>query len=86
MTDKNVRIFMYLYDRQALGYVKIIKGQPFYGFNGGEATLFTEEEARRLCSKFSNSYICELEMPRPTTKEQRKEKKEKSAEIIVTYI
>lgn len=64
MTDKNIKIFMYLRNGQDLGYVKTIEEQSFYGFTREEATLFTEKEARKLCSNFSNKYICRLIIPK----------------------
>ena len=84
MANKNVKIFMYLRDKQTLGYVKIIENQPRYGFSRNEATLFTEEEARKLCSTFSNKYICKLIIPKNDIKKRRYI--ETSAEIITEYI
>lgn len=84
MANKNVKIFMYLRDGQNLGYVKIIEGRFFYGFTREEATLFTEEKARKLCSKFSNRYICKLIIPKNNIK--KRQYIETSAEIIVTYV
>jgi len=63
------KIQLQLRDGQNLGYIKIRDGQPYYSYNQFEATEMTLSEAQKLCARFSKSYICIIEEPKPKTSE-----------------
>lgn len=72
------RIKLTLQDGQQLGYIKMQEGKPYYGYSWSEATQFADEaEARKICQKFSDSYICYIVIP--------KREKPKAGKINVIY-
>lgn len=68
------KIRLKLKDGQELGYIRIRDNKPYYSYSRFEASEMPLDEAKRLCSRFSNSYICIIEEPKKNEPEEEKNK------------
>lgn len=73
------KIRLKLKDGQELGYIRIRDNEPYYSFSRFEASEMPLDEAKRLCSRFSNSYICIIEEP-------KKNKPKENKRIQIRYV